>query len=84
VLWVRPLFLQPKKKIQADATEAKTLIEIKPGEVGRVLYEGSSWQARCEDKSIALAANQRVYVLRREGNMLIIVPEDFFDAPQPN
>jgi len=31
-----------------DAPEAQTLTAIAPGQVGRVIYEGNSWQARCE------------------------------------
>lgn len=58
-----------------DAKEAKTLTEISPGETGRVLYEGNSWQARCEDERLAIAPNQRVYVVARRGTTLIVIPE---------
>lgn len=58
-----------------DAKEAKTLTEISPGETGRVLYEGNSWQARCEDEQLAIAPDQRVYVVGRRGTTLIVLPE---------
>lgn len=58
-----------------DAKEAKTLTEISPGETGRVLYEGNSWQARCEDEELAIAPDQRVYVVGRRGTTLIVLPE---------
>lgn len=61
----------------SESTEARTLTAIPPGEVGRVLYEGNSWQARCEDELLAIAANQRVLVVRRKGNTLFVIPENF-------
>ncbi len=71
-------FLRPQnttvREIE-DSHDARVLIAIPAGETGRVLYEGNSWQARCEDEHITLGANQRVYVVRREGNTLIVVPE---------
>ncbi|BAU07661.1 hypothetical protein NIES592_10010 [Fischerella major NIES-592] len=63
-----------KSKLQ-DATTAETLTEIPPGKAGRVLYEGNSWRARCYDDHLAIAPNQRVYVVRREGTTLIVMPE---------
>lgn len=61
-----------------DATEAKTITEILPGQTGRVKYEGCSWKACCTNKQVAIAPNQKVYVLRREGNTLIIAPDNLF------
>jgi membrane protein implicated in regulation of membrane protease activity len=58
-----------------DAKHAKTLTEIPPGQTGRVIYEGNSWQARCEDEQLAIAPNQRVYVVGRSGTTLIVLPE---------
>ncbi|NJL39264.1 MAG: NfeD family protein [Leptolyngbyaceae cyanobacterium SL_5_9] len=66
---------QTKPRSIADATEAQTITEILPGQTGRVLYEGNSWQARCEDDEMAIAPNQRVYVVERRGNTLIVMPE---------
>lgn len=71
-------FLQParhKSKIP-DAVIAETLTEIPAGRTGRVLYEGNSWQARCDDEKLSLPADQRVYVVRREGTTLIVMPEN--------
>jgi membrane protein implicated in regulation of membrane protease activity len=71
-------FVQPprrKSKIQ-DAVIGETLTEIPAGRTGRVLYEGNSWQARCDDEKLTLAADQRVYVVRREGTTLIVMPEN--------
>lgn len=57
-----------------DAPEAQTLTAIAPGQVGRVIYEGNSWQARCET-GVQLGINQQVYVVGRQGNTLLVVPE---------
>ncbi|WP_261209658.1 NfeD family protein [Laspinema sp. D2d] len=81
VIWLRPMFIQGKRAIAVpDATEAKTLSPILPGEVGRVLYEGSSWPAQCDVRDLAIAANQKVYVLRCEGNTLIVIPQQLFHS----
>lgn len=70
-------YLVPKRTpyTLADATEAKTLTAIAPGETGRVLYEGNSWQARCEDLGTAIGVNQPVIVVGRRGNTLLIIPD---------
>lgn len=70
-------FLQPqrrKSKIQ-DAVIAETLTEIPLGQTGRVLYEGNSWRARCDDDKLSVPPYQKVYVVRREGTTLIVMPE---------
>ncbi|MEH1833492.1 MAG: NfeD family protein [Nostoc sp.] len=75
-------FLQPrqrKSKIR-DAVIAETLTEILPGKTGRVLYEGNSWQARCDDDKFTLSPHQRVYVVRREGTTLIVIPENLLNS----
>ncbi len=75
-------FLQPrgrKSKIQ-DAVIAETLTEIPAGKIGRVLYEGNSWQARCDDDKLDVAPHQRVYVVRREGTTLIVIPENLLNS----
>lgn len=80
LLWGRPLLpagRSSRPTALAEATEAKTLTAIAPGETGRVLYEGSSWQAKCVDSSVPLAAGQTVYVLRREGTTLMVMPTEF-------
>jgi len=58
-----------------DAIDAKTLTSIPAGDVGRVIYEGGSWQARSYDPDLEIAANQPVNVVRQEGNTLIVMPE---------
>lgn len=65
----------PKASKSLDAREARTLTEIPVGETGRVLYEGNSWSARCEDEAEAIAPNQKVFVVRREGNVLVVMPQ---------
>jgi membrane protein implicated in regulation of membrane protease activity len=77
----RRLLPSPRRltKIQ-DALVAETLTEIAAGKEGRVLYEGNSWRARCEDHKLAIAPDQRVYVVRREGTTLIVMPENLLHS----
>lgn len=58
-----------------DSTEGRTITAIPPGETGRVLYEGNSWQARCDDDTITIPANHPVVVVSRQGNTLFVIPE---------
>lgn len=62
--------------LQAEV-EAETLTQIPAGQTGRVIYEGSSWQARCEDETLTIASNTKVYVVGRKGTTLFVIPTDF-------
>ena len=68
-----------KSKIR-DAVLAETITEIPAGKTGRVLYEGNSWRARCDDDKAFIAPYQRVYVVRREGNTLVVMPENLLHS----
>jgi membrane protein implicated in regulation of membrane protease activity len=57
-----------------SATEAEALTSMMPNETGRVLYEGSSWRARCAEGSEPVAPQDKLYVVGREGNLLIVMP----------
>jgi membrane protein implicated in regulation of membrane protease activity len=57
-----------------DATSGKTLTEVAPGETGRVLFEGNSWQARNES-GLLIPPNRLVTVIGRDGNTLIVMAE---------
>ena len=70
--WLTPKHSLP---LLRDDHEGETLTEISPGQAGRVLYEGNSWQARCEDERMAIPPHQKVYVVRRKGNTLIVLPD---------
>ncbi len=73
-------FVRTRAAFKLDATEAETLTEIPPGKVGRVRYEGNSWQARCEDGELAIAPHQKVVVVARQGTTLIVIPETSLHA----
>ena len=68
-----------KSKIR-DAVLAETITEIPAGKTGRVLYEGNSWRAQCDDEQAFIAPYQRVYVVRREGTTLIVMPENILHS----
>ncbi|WP_293134663.1 NfeD family protein [Microcoleus sp. bin38.metabat.b11b12b14.051] len=73
-IWIRPIFIFRKKFVIPESTAATTISEILSGETGMVIYEGASWKARNEDSQL-IASRQKVYVLRREGNTLIVIPD---------
>lgn len=74
-------FFTPKRKITitGDDLEAKVITGIPAGTIGRVLYEGNSWQAKCADETIDIAPNEPVYVVQKQGNTLIILPRKLLD-----
>jgi membrane protein implicated in regulation of membrane protease activity len=76
MVWLSRRLVPKGTTMKLDATEAETLTEILPGKVGRVIYEGSSWSARCDDFKVAIAPQQKVYVVGRRGTTLIVVPEN--------
>jgi membrane protein implicated in regulation of membrane protease activity len=80
VLLSRRLIPKGNVRAIADSQEAKTLTEIPSGESGRVIYEGNSWRARCEDTSTAIPPNQNVIVVGRKGTTLIVLPENLLDS----
>ncbi|MDJ0674487.1 MAG: NfeD family protein [Calothrix sp. MO_167.B42] len=76
VVFSRRLLTPRRRSSQIqDAIIAETLTEIPPGKSGRVLYEGNSWRAQCDDEKIAIAPQETVYVVRRQGTTLIVMPE---------
>lgn len=81
LVWVaKRYFDRPGTARTWDAIEAETTTEIPAGRPGRVLYEGQSWQARCEDESRAIAAGQTVYVVGQRGTTLLVMPIEVIDA----
>jgi membrane protein implicated in regulation of membrane protease activity len=77
VLISRSFFPPPRRSSKfRDATVGETLTEIPAGEAGRVIYEGNSWRAKCDDEKLAIASGQQVYIVRREGTTLIVMPEN--------
>ena len=72
----RELFT-PKRKVSitGDDSNAIAISGIPAGATGRVLYEGNSWQAKCADETKDIAPNESVYIVRKQGNTLIVLPE---------
>ena len=58
----------------APARYARVRETIPPGGVGRVFYEGGIWQARCHISDRAIAPEETVQVVNRQGNTLIVTP----------
>jgi membrane protein implicated in regulation of membrane protease activity len=79
ILLLRRLLPKSARNRLEHTREAKTLTGIAPGQTGRVIYEGNSWQARCEDERLELAPDQEVYVVGRRGTTLIVLPASLVD-----
>ena len=71
----------PKRKlsITGDDSEATAISGIPAATVGRVLYEGNSWQAKCADETRDIAPNEALYIVSRKGNTLIVLPSRMID-----
>ncbi|QUS59885.1 NfeD family protein [Synechocystis sp. PCC 7339] len=75
IILLRRFLPHPRQKsILRDAVEGQCLMAILPGETGRVLYEGNSWRAECQDPDVAIAIDEKVYVVGRSGNTLLVYP----------
>lgn len=74
-------FFTPKSKVRisGDDVEAKAISGIPAGTMGRVLYEGNSWQAKCADENRDIAPNEVVYIVEKKGNTLIVLPCNMLD-----
>ncbi|MBD2101203.1 NfeD family protein [Leptolyngbya sp. FACHB-261] len=78
-VWLSRLLIPKESALLKDATEAVTLTEIPAGRAGRVRYEGSSWSARCDDPGLAIAPDQKVYVIARRGTTLVVLPSQLVE-----
>lgn len=75
-------FFSPKRSLSLSGDDrfGETLTAISPGSTGRVLYEGNSWRAKCGDEDCAIAPNEPVYIVGREGNTLIVMPQNLLHS----
>jgi membrane protein implicated in regulation of membrane protease activity len=76
LVWISRRFVRRSPAAKMDATQAETMTAIAPGKIGRVLYEGCSWAAQCDDETAEIAPQQKVYVVARRGTTLVVMPED--------
>ena len=81
IILSRRLFT-PKRKVAVtgDDSDAIAISGIPAGTTGRVLYEGNSWQAKCADETRDIAPNESVYVVQKQGNTLIVLPNKMLDS----
>ena len=75
---MRSLMPKEAKSLKHD-TEAWVRTTIPANGIGRVIYEGTLWQARCQVPDIAIGPQQRVYVVDRQGNTLFVIPANYPD-----
>jgi membrane protein implicated in regulation of membrane protease activity len=67
--------LAAQRRSNWDSRIGETLTEILPGKEGRVIYEGNSWLARCEDTDVTIAPHQPVHIVGRQGTTLLVMPD---------
>ena len=67
-------FLPQESEALEPARYARVHDPIPRGGVGRVQYEGTVWQARCQISDVAIAPPSLVSVVERQGNTLIVMP----------
>ncbi|MEO0489208.1 MAG: NfeD family protein [Cyanobacteria bacterium J06635_15] len=72
-LLLRNFVPNPSPALKHDAT-AQVATSILPQEMGKVLYEGALWNARCQISDVYLAEGDTVSVVARQGNTLIVTP----------
>lgn len=74
--------LLPKSKSSSqtgDDLTGEMLTEILPGQSGRVMYEGASWRAESDYEERPIRAGEKVYVVRKQGNTLIVLPQKLLE-----
>jgi membrane protein implicated in regulation of membrane protease activity len=52
---------------------------IQPGEIGRVAFLGTTWNARCNAEERTLPPGTKVIVTGQKGNMLNVIPTDLLN-----
>ena len=57
-----------------ESRDARSISAIPAGERGRVAYQGSVWNAKCNIPTLEIPAEQDLYVVERQGNTLIVMP----------
>jgi membrane protein implicated in regulation of membrane protease activity len=67
-------------------TQGEVSETILPGKMGHVFYEGTLWKARCQISDATLPVGTTVYIVERQGNTLVVLPEvmpemSFGEAP---
>lgn len=79
LIFLAKKYFSPQKNdlLLLEDDEGVTITAIAPGQMGRVMYEGNSWQAVCADETIELNPDEKVYIVSRHGNTLSVLPRKF-------
>ncbi|MDX2272746.1 MAG: NfeD family protein [Cyanobacteriota bacterium] len=63
-----------------ESRDARALNGIPAGQIGRVAYLGSTWNAKCGIPQVEIDPQQELYVLERKGNTLIVIPSKLLNS----
>ncbi|MEO0854034.1 MAG: NfeD family protein, partial [Cyanobacteria bacterium J06648_11] len=73
-VWLGRRLVPKTASILEESREARSQAAIPAGEKGRVLYEGTTWNAKCSIEGVEIPANRELYVVERKGNTLLVLP----------
>jgi len=63
-----------------DGEIALVTSTIPPGEIGRVAFLGTTWNARCDAQEKLLPPGTNVIVIGQKGNILHVIPTDLLNS----
>lgn len=81
ILLTRKLLPKPNQALENPGQDEIALVTtaILPGEIGRVAFLGTTWNARCDAQENTLSPGTKVIVTGQKGNMLNVVPINLLD-----
>ncbi len=82
ILLTRKLLPKPDRTLENPGYGEIALVTstIQPGEMGRVAYLGTTWNARCDAQEKLLPPGTKVIVIGQKGNMLNVIPTDLLNS----
>jgi membrane protein implicated in regulation of membrane protease activity len=81
ILLSRRLLPKPDQDLENPGKGEIALVTaaIQPGEIGRVAFLGTTWNARCNAEERTLSPGTKVIVTGQKGNMLNVIPMDLLN-----
>jgi len=76
ILLSRRLLPKPMPELEEGAERGIAVVTttLVPGRMGRVAYQGTTWNARCDAGARTLEPGTQVIVVGQRGNLLSVVP----------
>ncbi|WP_218082251.1 NfeD family protein [Anthocerotibacter panamensis] len=76
LVWAARRFLSAKgyRDPLEQEERGRAVTAIVPGQAGRVSMGGTTWNARCELPGVTVSPGEEVFIVRREGTTLVVMP----------